>query len=525
MYREITKKSVYFGIVIFCLIGVISCEKDFQDVNSSVISNTKYETKDTTLEVVITNKAIQSVRADGLDIGGTLGQYLLGIYTNSNYEKIEASIVSQLTITAGNAVVDRTYDADTTVVTTIDTVFLKLPYQATLKSTTSGTADFELDSIIGDRTKAFTFNIYELGTYLTRLNPQDPSKSFSYQSDYNYQKVAGELNATPNYQFIPHAADTVFLLNRKLSNGVVYQRDTISLTQKRPFARIPLSKAKFKQLFLDKYGSPEFATQEAFNAYFKGLYLEATGNEGTMLSLAFTNSDQLLVPSIELYYTNTVIKGGTTIVDTIQKSESFALSNFVNSSYKMEQKVYPTDKNIIIQGTAGNMAQIKLFGPDSNNNGVSDEIEAMRAKNYLVNDATLTLYVNQDIVQHDTLATPFSLFMYKENGSIKPSQVKDVYSEGLSVFGGYLELSEDKRPDKYVFRITDYVSDLLKGTSNYNPTLNLKVSSTTDFPSSIIDTIVKVYSWNPKAVTLLNHDKNANGDRRALLKISYTIKK
>lgn len=526
MYRDITKKGIYFGIVIFSLIGVISCEKDFQDVNSSVINNTKYTTKDTVLEVVITNKAIQSVRADGLEIGGTLGQYLLGVYADSRYEKLEASIVSQLQITTDDeSLVNKTYGADTTVVTTIDTVFLKLPYQATLKDANSSTADFELDSILGDKTKAFTLNIYESGTYLTRLNPQNPSKAYSYQSDYNYQKLPGELNATPNYQFIPKATDTAFILSRRLSNGDLYQKDTITLTEKSPFARIPLSKTKIKQLFIDKFGSTEFASQEAFNNYFKGIYLEASGNEGTILSLGFTNTDQKLVPSIELYYTNTVFKGGTQIIDTVQRSQSFPLAGFTNSVYKMEQKVYPADKNIIIQGTAGNMAEIKLFGADNNNNGVSDQIEYMRSKNYLVNDATLTLYANQDIVQHDTITIPYSLFIYKENGVKKPSQIKDVYSEGLFAFGGNLELDEDKKPNKYVFKITNYVSGLLNGTINYNPILNLKVSNPTDFPENITDTIVKVYSWNPKAITLLNHDKNANGDRRAQLKISYTLKK
>jgi len=527
MYRDITKKGIYFGIVIFSLIGVISCEKDFQDVNSTVINNKKYDTKDTVLEVVITNKAIQSVRADGLEIGRVLDQYLLGVYTESRYEKLEASIVSQLQVISDDeSLVTKTYGADTTVVTTIDTVFLKLPYQATLKDANSGTADFELDSILGDKTKAFTLNIYESGTYLSRLNPQNPSKIHSYQSDYNYQKIPGELNATPNYQFIPKTTDTAFFLSRLLSNGKLYQKHTITLTQKTHIARMHLSKTKVKKLFIDKFESAEFASQDAFNNYFKGIYLEATGNEGTMLSLGFTNTDQTLVPSIELYYTNTVLKGGTQIIDTIQRSQSFPLAGFTNSAYKMEQKVYPADKNIIIQGTAGNMAEIKLFGADNNKNEVYDQIKYMRSKNYLVNDVTLTLYENQDTVQHDTNTTPFSMLIYKENGIAKrQSQIKDVYSEGLFVFGGNLEQDENKRPDKYVFKITDYVSDLLNGTINYNPALNLKVSNPTDFPETITDTVVKVYSWNPKAITLLNHDKNANGDRRAQLKISYTIKK
>ena len=307
-------------------------------------------------------------------------------------------------------------------------------------------------------------------------------------------------------------------------SGIVYEDTIFELTKKVPFARIPLSKTKIKQLFLDQYGTPHFATQDAFSEYFKGLYIEATGNDGSLIPFNIAVSDAQLRPSIEIFYTNTVIKGGTTIIDTIRKTNTIVISNFSNSVYKMTNKVYPADKNIIIQGAAGNMAEVKLFGPDTNSNSISDQIEEIRTKNWLINDASLTFYVNQDIVKNDTVATPKSLFLYKDNNSLAPSQVKDVFSEGPIVFGGELNVS-DKKPDSYTFKITDYISDLLNGKSDYNPPLNLKVFNSTDLPANINDTIMKVYSWNPRAVTLLNHDKTANGQRRSQLKISYSIKK
>ena len=104
------------------------------------------------------------------------------------------------------------------------------------------------------------------------------------------------------------------------------------------------------------------------------------------------------------------------------------------------------------------------------------------------------------------------------------SQIKDLLSEGPDVFGGNLEVVDGK-PEKYTFRITDYVSELLSGDTDYIPTLGLKVYNALDLPTSLIDTIIENYSWNPKVVTLLNHDKLVNGERRALLKISYTEKK
>ena len=60
------KKSLYFAVFTIFAIAVVSCEKDFNDIASTVVSNSKFETKDTIIEVVVTNKAITSVRADGL---------------------------------------------------------------------------------------------------------------------------------------------------------------------------------------------------------------------------------------------------------------------------------------------------------------------------------------------------------------------------------------------------------------------------------------------------------------------------
>jgi hypothetical protein len=510
-----TKKSVYFGVFILFIVGIISCEKDFNDIASSVVKNTKFDTKDTVMDVVVTNKAITSVRGDGLKIGGTLGQYLLGVYNNSNYEKIEASIVSQVVIYSeiqNKVDGEREYGADTTIVTTIDTVFLKLPYQATLKSGT--TADYTLDSVIGDKTKAFNLNIYRTDTYMNRLDPVDPTKINNYQSNYNYQVLPGELNSTPNYQFKPSPLDTALIYNSKLSNGNVYKTDTIFLTNNTPFGRVPLDKAKFKEIFIDKYASSEFTSQDAFNEYFKGLYIEASGDEGALISFLLNNPNQELKPSIELRYTKTVVKGGTTVLDTIQKSNTFLLSNFSTSVYKMTEKVYPANKNVVVQGTAGNMAEVKLLN--------AAQIELLKNKNWLINDASLTFYVDQDVVKYDTIATPFKLFLYKEGNP--RSQIKDVITEGNVVFGGDLVVT-NKKPDYYSFKITDYVSDFLDGTLNYNPTLGLRVLNITDLPQSPGDTLVRNYNWNPKAVTLLNHEKTLNGERRAKLKLSYSIKK
>ncbi|NVK53195.1 MAG: DUF4270 family protein [Flavobacteriaceae bacterium] len=508
-----TKKFVYISVFVLIVSGIISCEKDFKDIATNVVSNTKFETKDTIIEIEVTNKQIQNIRTDGLSIGGSLGQYLLGVYNNPNYEKIEASVVSQLAIDTNLSEKDdkeRTYGADTTVVTTIDTVFFKIPYQATLKEET--TSDYTLDSIIGDKTKAFLFNLYRTDTYMNRLDPVDPSKTNKFYSDDTYQILPGELNAQVDYPFKPNEKDTIFVFKRRFSNGHVYKVDTFKLAANNPFARIPLDKNKIKQLFVDQFESQYFKTQDDLNEYIKGLYLEAKGNEGSLMSFNLTTNNLELKPSIEIRYTKTVLKGGSQVVDTIAKSSSFPLSNFSNSLYKMNEKAFPNNGNIILQGAAGNMAIVKLF--DANN------LNALKNKEWLVNDAKLTFYVNQNIVGFDTISTPYKLFVYKEGSS---SQIKDILSEGITAFNGRL-VKKDKKPDYYSFTITDYISDLFSGKIKYNPNLRLKVFNSSDVPPNATDTIVRQYSWNPKVVTLLNHFQ-ANGTRRAQLKISYSVKK
>ena len=100
-------------------------------------------------------------------------------------------------------------------------------------------------------------------------------------------------------------------------------------------------------------------------------------------------------------------------------------------------------------------------------------------------------------------------------------QIRDKIREP-GFFGGFLEI-EDNKKDRYTFKITDYISNLLNGNTTYNPELRLKVYNPTDEPVSTSDTIFRQYNWSPKAVTLLNNE-NTNGVRKAKLKISYTEK-
>lgn len=501
--------------------AILSCEEDFTNIESNVISNTKFSTSFITLPIIAENSPLERVQSD--NITRSLGQHLIGVYASSDYEKLEASMVSQIFIPTDLQVIDDTniYGADTTVVTKIDTVYLKIPYQVSLNEDADA---YELDSIIGDQTKAFTLNVYRSNTFMNFYNPSDPTKINSYFSDDTFEKTGSILNAEADIAFKPNVNDTTIVIKRRLFDDTIATSDSINIFSsaaseiKIPFVRIPLDEELFKSLFLDKYETGEFDSQEAFNNYFRGIIIEATGAEGSLISFSFNNTNAALNPSIEAYYTNTVLKSGSTVLDTVYKNDSFPLSGFRVNTFNMDERVYPNNDEIVIQGAAGSEGEIVLFD--------EAKIDELRQNKWLINDASLSFYIN---LEADTTHVPERLYLYKNNLSVNGSfsQIKDAVSEvSFGGIAGELERTNgtNGQLEKYTFKLTDYVSDILNETINYYPTLRIKAFNSSDLPTT--DTIFNNYSWNPKAVKLLN-DPNATLDsnKKPVLKISYSEKK
>ena len=99
--KNYLKRSLYLGVFICLSAAILSCEEDFTNIDSNVLTNTKFDTSSINLDVTSENVPLERVQSD--NISTRLGQYLLGVYSSPtlDYEKIEASIVSQLAITTG----------------------------------------------------------------------------------------------------------------------------------------------------------------------------------------------------------------------------------------------------------------------------------------------------------------------------------------------------------------------------------------------------------------------------------------
>jgi len=123
--KKFLKKSKYIVAIILVLASVISCEKDFTDIGSSIINNTAFTTSSLFVDLELENSPVTKVSSGNTSVEP--GNYLLGVYASTEYEKIEASIISQLSISSTLQVVDDENKdvSNTTVVTTIDTAFIR----------------------------------------------------------------------------------------------------------------------------------------------------------------------------------------------------------------------------------------------------------------------------------------------------------------------------------------------------------------------------------------------------------------
>jgi hypothetical protein len=555
---NIFKKHTYVGVLFLSLAGIVSCEKDFTDIGTGVISNTEFSTGEVVLELEIIQNNITSVRADNISLN-TLEEYWLGVYNTPYAEKIEAGFVSQLSLPS-DLVVSEASINDTTTVYSLDKVILKIPYTSVFVSKEAdGKSKFRLDSILGNPSIPTELEVYRNGTFINRLDPADPSKENSFSSDFVYQEE--ELLTAAGFTFKPSAVDTVFYFNRAdrsiALNSATSIQDTLKLSTASslaaPFLAIPLDLDEMKRLFWDKFEDPDFSSSAEFQTYFKGIILKTKGADGALVPINLASES---TPSIDFFYAKTILKGSDVIENTTS-TYSFPLSNARSSTYTMSPaSMSVPNENFIIQGTAGASATVKILGvnllelensnpldpileykdKDVNNDGFLDLEELasltdeINQEGLLVNDALLTFYVNT-VASPDADILPQKLLIYKNiemNGRVTPTHIEDSYTEFAS-FGGGLLLDEDGTPERYNFKVTDYISNLLDGTNDDLPTLELKVfNKATDLPvngSGALDVSVKTYNWNPRAVLLLNGDNTTNGVKKAQLKISYTEKK
>ena len=526
MTIKIVNSVKYIGFLALILLSIVACEKDFENIDVDLVDNNVFKNDSAIFEVIGYNKNVDSSRVDGLP------RNLLGVYKDDTFGFIKTSFVSQLSLPSpfsnfGDSV-------------SIDMVILDIPYYATDTSAANTKPDFILDSIIGDQNIEYNLSVYESGTYLNTLDPQDPSKIRKYYSDEQYDKKT----LLSSKLFKPEKHDTVLYVKRRfLDNNIntVDDTDTIIAENANPSIKFELDTVFFRNNFVNQQNSGVFDSNDNLLNYFRGIIIEAEEDQEKQASLMTLNMSEA---ELRIYYTNTTLtdesgtdlNGNGTTDDTgvpvrTKQTMIFPVGGIGASTYirdytgsEINNNLLNPDKingqeKLFIQGAAGSIAVVELF------KGVDiDSLNAIRDQNWLIIDASITLHLNNDETQN---SVPERLYLYKFDSH---SQILDVFTEIETVgIGGVLIRDEDNNnPIKYKFSITDYMSEVLKhdGITNVAK-LGIKVYHPTDNPVALNDSLIKDYSWNAKGVVLNGNNVpliDADYNNRLKLKIVYTIK-
>ncbi|MGB0950056.1 MAG: DUF4270 domain-containing protein, partial [Marinirhabdus sp.] len=457
-------KKLLPHLVAMCLTAaaIVSCEEDFNILESSVIDQNLDLLVDSTRTVTAYSRKLLPVQTNNLPV------YQLGVYNDPFYGKTVSNLLAQVRLTEP--------DADFGDSTQLKEVVLYMPFFSSNTSTTE-TPEYEVDSIYGDT--PYKLNLYESNFF---LRPLDPASGFEEEQKYYssqrtmFENNLGELivsvaNFTPN------------------TEGFVINEGEEDETTVAPGIRLNLPLEFFQQKIMAREGDDVLLNNNNFVEYFRGLYfqVEATG-EGSN-HIRFNLAGATLTLTYEFKETTT--SGGTTTTET---EEGNFILNFEGINVNTFNSALPPDLLSALQNP--NTAQgeetlyiksntavtfVELFGPDTDNNGVADELEDLRDKEWLVNDARLKFYVDQNktapgdteperIIIFDavngTILTDFSF----DTTATEPDQVN-----ALTEHLGRLERGSDAAGDFYRIRISSHISNLINRDSTNVP-LGLMVS-------------------------------------------------
>ncbi|WP_203294534.1 DUF4270 domain-containing protein [Luteirhabdus pelagi] len=448
-----------------------SCEEDFDVLGSEIVGdNTLIQEPDETKTVVAYNKILRSVQSNGLS------SYQLGTYYDPVYGKTTSNYLTQVLLSS----TEPTFGNNAT----LDSVSLYIPYYS--QSTTDGEdTTFELDSVYGE--ESINISIYESNYFLRDLDPnsnfEKPQKYYSNQGSlFESSAQLGELIYEIS-DFVPND-EAIDLVEE------VEGQDSITETLD-PGLRVLLPTEYFQEKIIDQEGSNNLISNSNFRDYLRGLYFKVNNpnNEGNMFLFNPIANPNAGFPGayITLYYTYQ-LEPEEVGDPPVFEQDSFRLNLYggigINTfNTELNQDVVSAIENqdsengtetLYLKGGPNIAAIINLFGEDLDGNGVADELEDLRDRELLVNEANLIFYVDQEKVSPLSTEPERIMIFDATNGTVLIDYVLDptVASDPSLARTLHLEplqRDSDENGDYYKVRISTHVSNLINNDSTNVP--------------------------------------------------------
>ncbi|OYU83622.1 MAG: hypothetical protein CFE24_10570 [Flavobacterium sp. BFFFF2] len=551
------KNLVLSVISLFALLLFMnSCDKDYNNIGSNLVGDNHYDyLKDENTTCIAYNQSTGNVQTSNLDINP------LGIMTNPVFGNTTADFVSQVTLSTENPTFfESTLSGHKPI--NIKSVKLTVPYFCAITSYNSdGSKTYDLDSIYGDPASKMRLKIQENSTYLRSLDPTlNLQETQSYYNNeaitYGGQALNDSTDTSQNEAFFFDKAEVVTTTTE--TDG------TTTTTRSAPSMNLSLNKAFFYNKIINA-PSGKLLNNSVFRDYFRGLYfnIENIGQAGSMAMLNFKQAKIVISYYEDLEST---ASNGTVSLSRVLKTlnltltgNSISLQNFSDPATNYttaisNRNTADGDSKLYIKGAQGSVSLLSLFGTEdlltydrtndkiiTGSNGIPDELDRMKRDKWLINEANLICYVDQDAMSSAGVYEPNRLFLFDVNNR-RP--IYDYYTDNSSsylpkfnkfVYGGILEKNAAGKGVQYKFRLTNHLRNLINKDST-NIRLGLAVTESinsigvvklaTPVISPIALTKIPAMSVaNPLGTIIFGSnipEGNLNYDKRLRLQIYYT---
>ena len=497
------KKSIFKISSLLLFVLFISCDKDFNSLDSDVIGEDHFKLEHEEVSLVAYSKATGPVQTNNLPLNA------LGVYNNTKFGVTKAHFVTQVELGTENPSFG--YNP------VIDSVYLYVPYfvDSDFTTETSGERIYELDSIFGDAEAGkFKLSVVENGYYLRDFDPTDNLQSSQkyYSNDkplidpFKGTEILNNSSATSQNNEFYFSKKELYIYKTNGaglyldSNGAVLSdQNDVSLRvikeRKTPGMWLDLKNSFFQQKIIDATASGNLFNNNSFKNYFRGLLFEVeeiNPGQGALAILDFSRAELKILykasadPTVE--NPNPVrtrrefsLKMGYNSSSTLRNNSINFIEHTNSSDYTSglaAANEVTGSERLYIKGGNGSVAFIDLFD--------APELQTLRNNvannNWLVNDARLTFYVDKSQMLNVS-DEPERIYIYDATNNIVlldytyDSSTSSDPKNNKVVFGGIIEreVDESKKGIKYTVRITEHIKSVLKVDSDGEYMDNIKI--------------------------------------------------
>lgn len=516
-----------------------SCDKDFNELGSGIVGDDHFEFKDSILSVTAYNQFYGNVQTSKTTTSNTdMPINALGYYNNSVFGKVKASFVTQVELENENPGFNLELDPQ------IEKVELNIPYFAVRTEVDDdGNSLYELDSLQGAANGKIKLSVYASGYYLRDFDPatgfQERQKYYSDQTITLEDPLRLNNSAQPkqNDEFYFDPAEIVTYTTNSQGLQVIDER-------RPPEMRLQLRNDYFQQKLFSTAAQGKLVSNNVFKEWFRGLYFKveeaSSPNQGVLNKINFKQG------TITVTYTEKESASSNERTDpktlqinlagnTVNLFENEYNSNYISGVATTPSTIENGSDRLWLKGGDGSMAVIRLFGPGQR--------EQLMAKNWLINDASLTFYVDRSAnAMGETEAPAYRLYLY----DIRNKKRLVDYDYDVTTVSGAPQYNKYVHggiyvPSKYLYtiRLTNHMRNLLDPEidstnvelglvvtesigSTYNTKLKTAIPATPNSPE--IDVIPGAAMTSQRGVVLYGSNGNNPEDKRLKLKIYYTKK-